>query len=359
MLQGVLGCLELIIDHATPGSELAMYAEVAFKSADRGAALTQQLLSFARKQMLAPRPVAIEPFLEELRMLLDRTLGPHIVIETAVAAALPNIVIDPSHLHTALVNLALNASQAMPEGGRLRIEAFAEPASDQAEACLVVAVCDTGCGMDAATLARATDPFFTTKGPSGTGLGLPMVQGFARQSGGDLRLASVPGHGTRAEIVLPCRTAPPPPVDAAAGPPRRSAGRILLVDDVPDVTFTASRFLEKAGMQVTTADSGDAALAVLAAGARFDVLVTDYAMPGMNGVELVTLAREVQPGLPALVMTGFAEVDTDRVARVGGVLRKPFRQQQLVDAILDLMQTAAGGEAPLTDDPVVAAPPRL
>jgi CheY-like chemotaxis protein len=170
-----------------------------------------------------------------------------------------------------------------------------------------------------------------------------MVQGFARQSGGDLRLSSLPGLGTRAEILLPAHAAvAPPPVPAAAPPaPRATIGRVLLVDDVADVLDSTARFLERAGMDVSAASSGDAALALLARGLRFDVLVTDYAMPGLSGMDLVTLAREMQAGLPAIVMTGFAEVDTDRIADIAAVLRKPFARQALVDAVQALLPATA------------------
>jgi CheY-like chemotaxis protein/two-component sensor histidine kinase len=330
---------------------------MAFRSAQRGASLTHQLLSFARKQMLMPRPVAVAPILEDLRALLSRTIGPHIVIEQSVAPSLPEIFVDPDQLQTALVNLGINAAHAMVDGGRLSIEARLEPARDRADAPVVIAISDTGCGMDAATLAQATDPFFTTRGPAGSGLGLPMVQGFARQSGGDLRLSSLPGLGTRVELSLPQYVAKGQPAAAApAGPTPPGGRRILLVDDVPEALFAAASFLRKSGLEVATAESGDAALALLAAGARFEALVTDYAMPKMNGLELVTLARDIQPGLPALVMTGFAEVDFSRATHVPAVLRKPFRRQELIDAIARLLQTPLGAALQPTEDLAGAAP---
>jgi PAS domain S-box-containing protein len=340
ILQGVLGSLELILEDTSPGTDIHACAEIAANSGRRGAALTHQLLSYARKQILVPRPVNVAVFLADFRELLTRTLKPTIAVQVGAAAGTPDILVDPEHLQTALLNLAINAGQAMQGGGSLRIEASREPRAGCAEGWVVLAVHDTGSGMDAETLAKAAEPFFTTKGPGGTGLGLPMVLGFARQSGGDLRLTSTPGQGTTAEIVLPGHPAAAVPAPAPAAPARRGAGRVLLVDDVADVIDSTTRILSKAGFQVTATTSGDAALAVLAAGERFDALVTDYAMPGLSGVDLVTLAREMRPGLPAVIMTGFAEVDTDRIAHVATVLRKPFQRGQLVDAVLDLVMAS-------------------
>jgi PAS domain S-box-containing protein len=340
ILQGVLGGLELIQEDRRFEPELRCFADVALKSAQRGASLTHQLLSFARKQMLMPRPVAVAPIVADLRAILSRGIGPHIVIEQTVAASLPEIFVDPEHLQTALFNMAINAVHAMADGGRLSIEASLEPGRARAEPRVVITITDTGCGMDAATLAQATEPFFTTKGPAGTGLGLPMVQGFARQSGGDLRLSSLPGLGTRVEIALPQHIPMQQGIDAAsAGPARPGGHHILLVDDVPEALFATASFLKKSGLEVATAESGAAALALLAAGARFAALVTDYAMPHMNGLDLVTLARNIQPGLPALVITGFAEIDFSRATHVAAVLRKPFRRKELLDAIAGLLET--------------------
>jgi CheY-like chemotaxis protein len=282
----------------------------------------------------------VATFLADLREHLARTIGPTIELQVLVSRDMPDINVDPSHLQTALLNLAINAGHAMPDGGRLVIEAKAHPQPGSREGVVVIAMTDTGVGMDPVTLARATEPFFTTKGPGGTGLGLPMAQGFARQSGGDLRLTSVVGQGTRVELVLPAfaRTCLllPDPTQTADG-----AGRVLVVDDVADVLDGTARFLRRAGFLVTSAADGDAALALLASGARFDVLVTDYAMPGLSGVDLVSLAREMQFGLPAIVVTGFAEVDLDRISTIAAVLRKPFSAEQLVGTVRQLLARRA------------------
>jgi CheY-like chemotaxis protein len=229
----------------------------------------------------------------------------------------------------------------MPERGLLSLDARMD--SDGSER-VVITVSDTGTGMDEATLAQAFEPFFTTKGNAGTGLGLPMVQGFAEQSGGELRIESARGKGTKVELLLPVapRAINPDPPEAAAAKPLRGSGRILLVDDVPEVLTTAGEFLRRAGFEVVLAAGFDEAIAFLASGKRFDALVSDYGMPGMNGVELIKRAHEAYPGLAAMVISGSAdqegiEVLPDSVA----VLRKPFDQAQLVEAVLRIVEQLA------------------
>jgi CheY-like chemotaxis protein len=186
--------------------------------------------------------------------------------------------------------------------------------------------------MDAATLARAPDPFFTTKGPGGSGLGLSMVKGFAEQSGGEFTIASSPGNGTQVTLRLPCADASA--VAPAAAPLPRVSGRILLVDDASDVLVTTGAFLEKAGFSVVRAKDGTEALARLAGGDHFDALVTDFAMPGMNGVDLIAEGRLIQPSLPALIITGFAEVRGQAELPDGvPVLRKPLTRLDLLKTI--------------------------
>jgi CheY-like chemotaxis protein len=201
--------------------------------------------------------------------------------------------------------------------------------------------------MDAGTLAQACEPFFTTKGLDGTGLGLSMVQGFAEQSGGEVHIESVPGHGTTVQLWLPAvASASSAPKQQDTSAKLRGSGRVLLVDDVSDVLVTARAFLARAGFQVVQAGNGDQALAVLAAGERFDVVVSDYAMPGLNGVELIEQARALQPGLAALLITGFAEVGgADTLPRAVAILRKPFQRRELVEAVLHAIGRDATGQA--------------
>jgi CheY-like chemotaxis protein len=231
----------------------------------------------------------------------------------------------------------------MPRGGTLLLGAQVDSADQER---VVIAVTDTGAGMDAATLAQVFEPFFTTKGLDGTGLGLSMVQGFAVQSGGEVRIESAPGKGTTVMLWLPVAQMANNSREQQSVPARlRGSGRLLLVDDVVDVLVTASAFLERAGFQVVQAGSGDQALAVLAAGERFDALVTDYAMPGLNGVELIEQARTLQPGLAVLLITGFAEVGgADTLPRAVAVLRKPFQRRELVAALLQVMGREPAGQ---------------
>ena len=197
ILQGIVTGLEMVLDDVKPDTPAGEFAAVAHNAALRGASLTHQLLAYGRKQILRPQPIALAAFLADFRTLLTRTIGPRIAIVLEVEGA-PIVLADPGQLQTALLNLAINAADAMPAGGTLRLAArTADPAW------VTLTVTDTGTGMDAATLAQAVDPFFTTKGTDGTGLGLSMVQGFAEQSGGRIRIASTPGEGTSVDLVLP------------------------------------------------------------------------------------------------------------------------------------------------------------
>ncbi|MBV8613043.1 MAG: CHASE3 domain-containing protein [Acetobacteraceae bacterium] len=339
ILQSVMGGLELVLDEVETGTPAHGFADVAIRAASRGAYLTHHLLAYARKQALSPRAVDLAAFLAEMRTFLARTLGPHIAIEVCVDRATPPVEVDSSQLQTAVLNLAINAAHAMPRGGTLSLGVCEESAAGQHW--IVLAVSDTGVGMDAATLAQACEPFFTTKGLEGTGLGLSMVQGFAEQSRGRLHIASTPGEGTTVELRLPPAAAdarPEAPQPGQEAP--RAGGRVLLVDDDPDVLVTTEAFLDRAGFQVVRASSGDEALALLARdGERFDALVSDYAMPGLNGAALAVDSQAVQPGLPVLVITGFADVK-EAVALPEGtvVLHKPFPREHLITALRGVLR---------------------
>jgi CheY-like chemotaxis protein len=246
----------------------------------------------------------------------------------------------------------------MPEGGELCIDVSQAEATEadrfgeiQPGRYVLIAVTDTGTGMAPEVLERAFDPFFTTKGLEGTGLGLAMVQGFCRQSGGDVRVSSETGRGTRFELWLPedesapAASAPPPPLAA-----RGQGLRVLLTDDSRDVLVMVEAFLRKDGFTVETANGGGVAMAALGAGRRFDVLVTDYMMAGMTGVELIRRAREVQPGLPALVITGYAEV-TEFMTGLpkAALLLKPFQRYDLTAQLCQLVGDQRQPECPDSD----------
>jgi signal transduction histidine kinase/ActR/RegA family two-component response regulator len=333
ILQSVTGGLELVLDDVQAGSSAHEFATIALASTVRGSNLTHHLLSYARRQIMQPKLLEVAPFLSEMQQMLSRTLGLHIAVEVRVDQALPRILVDLGQLQTALLNLAINALHAMPKGGPLLLHARVESGNRKH---VVIAVADTGVGMDQATLGQAFEPFFTTKGLGGSGLGLSMVQGFVRQSGGEVHIESAPGKGTKVELWLPAAEAASRPNEQQTIPAElRGSGRILLVDDAPDVLIITSAFLETAGFDVVRAVSGDQALAFLALGERFDALVTDYAMPAMNGVELLQRVRAVQPGLAALIITGFADAGAaDSLPDSVAVLRKPFQRLQFIEAVL-------------------------
>ncbi len=356
LLQVVLGGLEMLTERLGSDPEAAAQLGLAQGAARRGATLTARLLTAARCQSLDTRPVDLGLTLGEAAELLRRTLGPQIGIETNVRPETQHALADADQLQTALLNLAINARDAMPRGGTLRLAAR-DAYPGEADSLhlvpgdyVVVRVEDDGAGMDAATLARACDPFFTTKSfGKGSGLGLAMVHGFARQSKGDLRITSTPGRGTVVELWLPSEAALPMPTTraepAAVPAPQGGSGHVLLVDDEAPVRRMLTLFLERAGHTVSAVDSATAALEAIAAGLRPDVLVTDHAMPGLSGAELLRLAAERAPGLPGLLVTGYDEV-TEREALPPNtqVLLKPFQRGAFI-AQVGLLLAEGGAPA--------------
>jgi CheY-like chemotaxis protein/two-component sensor histidine kinase len=313
-------------------SRLCATRSLTLQAGQRGARLTSHLLSFARQQVLRPTALELSPLLTDLSQTLVRTLGRDIAVHIDLAPDLPAVLADAAHLDSALLNLALNARHAMPRGGELRIGAYAIPGQ------VVITVADTGEGMTAEVLAQASEPFFSTKGAKGSGLGLSMVQGFARQSGGELRIESMPGRGTRIEIGLPIAERAVVATARLKVPEIQGHGRVLVVDDDVDVARIITAFLEEAGFDVTTADDGEEALVKLGAGPTFDALVTDYAMPGMNGAGLILEARVLCPALPALLITGYAGAKgQDRLPSNVVILRKPFRRDDFLRAVKSLV----------------------
>jgi PAS domain S-box-containing protein len=332
ILQSISSSLEMVQDELSPGTLAHDLTAIGLRSANRGSYLTHHLLSYARKQMLRPEVVELPALLSDLHKLLQRTLGPTIAVTMRIDPAARTLKVDPGQIQTALLNLAINASHAMPEGGALLIETRAM-VQDGAP-WVTLAVTDTGTGMDAATLARATEPFFTTKGLNGSGLGLSMVQGFAEQSGGRMAITSSPGRGTTVALQLPAALgAVPEPAAPACEPSRPPQGAtVLLVDDDADVLVTTGAFLEKAGFTILRATSADQALGLLADGGRMDAVITDYAMPGMNGADLIAELRATRPGLPGIIISGFADLmhmDTGEDGRLV-TLHKPFQREQLI-----------------------------
>ena len=339
ILQSVTSGLELMLDDAEPGSASQELGETALNSTRRGFYLTHHLLSYARKQILQPKKIDVARFLSEMEQLLSRTLGTEIAVKSKIEQHVPSVFVDPGQLQTALLNFAFNAAYAMPAGGTLLLEGYKGGDDDEG---VVIAVTDTGAGMDQATLAQAFDPFFTTKGLEGSGLGLSMVQGFAEQSGGSVRVESVVGTGTKVQLRLPAAPASSSPDDHNGALTRlRGSGRILVVDDTPEVLMVIARSLERAGFHAVRAVDAGHAVAHLTTGERFDVLVTDYAMPGVNGVDLIGQARALQADLAAVIITGFAETVSADIPTGVEVIRKPFQREELIKAVLRAVRQTA------------------
>ena len=323
----------------------------ASRAGRRGAELTGKLLAFSRRQVLQPASIDVGVLLEALADMLRRTLDQRIRISVAAAPGCPAVLADPGQLESALLNIAINARDAMPEGGALEFTCRALPgaelpleladAADAGSARYVeIVVVDSGVGMSEAVKERAFEPFFTTKAAGrGTGLGLSTVYGFARQSQGAVLIDSAPGAGTTLRLLLPVvpgsgEDAPDAdePVDAL--PPGL---RVMLVEDDPEVRLVVQRFLAALGCDVTEHDSGEDALAALVPGAAVDVLLTDIALgAGMRGTELADRARVRLPELPVLLMSGYSSALLD--APPGWpLLRKPYTRSELARALARLI----------------------
>jgi PAS domain S-box-containing protein len=346
LLMAIQGSLELL-QRRLPKDDpkVAQLIDNAVQGAQRGAALTQRMLAFARRQQLKLVALDVPALVAGMTELLQSSLGPSIQIETHFSGKLPKAHADPHQLELALLNLAMNARDAMPKGGAIVIGARERSMTGEAGLrpgrYLCVTVTDTGTGMDKKTLKRAMEPFFTTKGiGKGTGLGLPMVHGMAQQSGGKLVLMSKVDVGTVAELYLPVARADAAPLREESAPrtpvlPERKLV-ILAVDDDPLVALNTSSLLEELGHTVFSASSGSRALEILNREKNVDLVITDQAMPGMTGSELVSKVRAGNPDLPVILATGYAELPPGEAQGIPR-LAKPFRQQDLADAIAEAM----------------------
>jgi PAS domain S-box-containing protein len=338
LLMVIKGSLELLRKRISPDPRALRLLENAEQGAGRGIALTQRMLAFARRQELTVSSIDIPLLLEGMSDLLARSLDSKVELQLRFPRDLPPVVSDANQLELALLNLVVNARDAMPLGGNIGISArvgrLENPPSEAGFVCLEVT--DSGEGMDADTLARATEPFFTTKGVGkGTGLGLPMVHGVAQQSGGRLILKSEKGRGTTAEIWLPCALAAPVARRSLATPAEGSARplTVMLVDDDSLVLNSAAAMLEDLGHQVLQATSGEQALNLLGEHRSVDVVITDHAMPAMTGAELASTIQRQFPGLPMVLATGYAELPPGVAASLTR-LAKPFTQGELEGAML-------------------------
>ena len=348
LLTPVIGNLDLLRRRLPPEERSHRLIDASLQAASRAATLVQRLLAFARRQDLTVRPVDVGSLLDGMSDLIRRSLDPAIQVEISHSPELPPARVDPNQLELAILNLAINARDAMPGGGKLRIHADSVPAHDgpRAEDCVRIVVQDNGTGMDERTLARAVEPFFSTKGVGkGTGLGLSMVHGLAAQLGGSLHLDSAPGKGTTAEILLPVADEPAladePTQRALVTAPRRAA--ILLVDDEDLVRVGTSEMLADLGYEVVAASSGAEALHLLRAGEEFDLMITDYLMPGMNGVELAEEAKRLAPDMIVMLVTGYSTIAEGPGSTLPR-LAKPFRQADLAEFVAELLLPRGSGK---------------
>jgi nitrogen-specific signal transduction histidine kinase len=357
MLTGIIGSLDLMQRYIAEGrtDEIGRFTDAAVSSANRAAALTHRLLAFSRRQSLDRKPLNTNELVRSLEDLLSRTKGDHIELSLQLADEVWPISTDVSQLENALLNLVINARDAMPDGGKLLIEtanvyldgndlSTLEPV--RAGDYVMIAVSDNGTGMTPSVLAKAFDPFFTTKPiGQGTGLGLSMIYGFAQQSGGHASLFSLPGKGTSVRLYLPRLHDMEPqdvlmPVKSEA--PAAIAGEtVVLVEDDPAVRMLVLDLLNKLGYHAHEAEDAKTALPLLESDLRVDLLVTDVGLPGMNGRQLAEIARQHRPDLKVLFMTGYAETAAERQGFLEegmDMVAKPFS----IDLLANKIRTMIG-----------------
>lgn len=345
LLTPIMASLELI-RRRLPDERSTKLADGALQAADRARILVGRLLTFARRQTLKPQPVALNALIRDMRDLIQRSLGPLIELHVDIPERMPTVFIDPHQLELAVLNLAVNARDAMAENGRLRVAAELSEVSSGTIAGLSggqyarLTISDSGCGMDDETLRRCTEPFYSTKGVGkGTGLGLSMVQGLLVQSGGGFAIDSIRGQGTQVNLWLPITDTPVaeenPERDAEA--PRASRPtHILLVDDENLVRDITSLQLQELGYKVTEAGSAAQALQLITHGLRPDALVTDHIMENQTGAQLAQELRQRLPELPVLIITGYANLTPTQISSFE-VLAKPFRRHDLADRLAQLL----------------------
>jgi PAS domain S-box-containing protein len=355
MLTSILGALDVIKLRMHDGrtTNLDRMIRAASDSAHRAAALTQRLLAFSRRQSLDPKSTDINALVQSMHMLLSQTLGERILIELELAESLDRAMVDVNQLESALLNLCINARDAMPDGGRLRIatrNASCIPLLREDEVInphgyLVLEVTDTGVGMEAGVKERVFEPFFTTKPlGQGTGLGLSMIYGFMQQSKGHIDIQSAPGEGTTISLYLPVA-----PLEGVADSshevsllPKGDGQQILVVEDDDQVRFLVSYLLEELGYTVTTARDATSAMPHLSASGHIDLLISDVGLPGMNGRQFAEMVREGHPSIPVLFMTGYAESAAIQSEFLGDnmtIIAKPFALDDFGRAVREALSS--------------------
>ncbi|NAZ37048.1 hybrid sensor histidine kinase/response regulator [Rubellimicrobium sp. CFH 75288] len=354
LLQAVSGSLELVRRRADEPEKVRALADAGLEAAARGARLTAQLLAFSRAQRIEERPVGLDAMIEGMRDLVDRSIGPMIQVEMDLQAAGATVLSDPTQLEMAVLNLAINARDAMPDGGTIviatRIKEIARDPELAEGSYVELSVSDSGIGMEREVAARALEPFFTTKGPGkGTGLGLSQVFGIARQSRGTVRIETGPGLGTTVRVLLQRSTLPASTDETGVEDGQETAvpkATVMVVDDDPEVRALLAESLGLLGCTVREASDGEAALADIAL-ERPDLLLVDFAMPGLTGAELVAAARARWADLPVVFATGYA--DSEAIEGAAGadalILRKPFGVSDLARMLREALGDRKGAQA--------------
>ncbi|WP_278988011.1 hybrid sensor histidine kinase/response regulator [Sphingobium yanoikuyae] len=354
MLTGVIGALDIMKRRMASGrlDDLDRFMDAASTSAQRAAGLTARLLAFSRRQSLDSKATDVNALVLSLEDLLRRTMGENIEVAIATVEGLPPSLVDANQLENAILNLAINARDAMPDGGRLTIESGVATVDESYAATradlevgkyVTVAVSDTGVGMDAATIEKVFEPFFTTKPVGqGTGLGLSMVYGFAKQSNGQVRIHSTPELGTSITLYLPIAD-PTSAADETGGIDTVFEGdgqTVLLVEEDPSVRLLIGEVLRELGYKIAEAAEPSEAIRLLETGRPFDLMITDVGLPGMNGRQLAEVARAHLPFLPILFVTGYAENAAMRAGFLGtnmAMITKPFQIEILSAKIREML----------------------
>jgi nitrogen-specific signal transduction histidine kinase len=359
LLTGIIGAMDIMKRRIAAGrlEDVAKFMDAASASAHRAAALTHRLLAFARRQPLDPRPVDVNELITGVEDLLRRSVGERVTLEFDLAEGLWPAITDANQLENALLNLAINSRDAMPNGGKLCIStasAVVEPgatsAPNEAEAgeYTVISVADTGIGMSSETLVKVFDPFFTTKPiGQGTGLGLSMIYGFMRQCHGHVSIDSEVGSGTTVRLFLPRHDR----LEIQAGAiapgasdvvPEATGETVLLVEDEPSVRLLIAEVLRELGYALIVADDAEMALPILASNVRLDLMITDVGLPGLNGRQLAEIGRRHRPALKVLFVTGYAEHATNRGETLGPGMKmvtKPFSLEAVAITIREMIES--------------------